>query len=642
MNEQADAHATGDIHTEEIADRVSLLQEIPFFKALNPDDLSRIVTYLNPKDFSPGTKILTQDQPVDGVYFLQSGEIQILVSNEQTGQEELITHGYKGECFGEMSTLRGETSASATVLTTCRSRFLFINREEFLRLVDEFNLWPHFVNVLASRLEQTNHRMTEVMKHLKQGMVQVDKSGCVTGKFSMGFVRLIGGEVNEIHGRSFVDLVFSDCPEARKKWYDNYSLAIMSNPDQAELILNLLPEECLFQHPEKGERIFRISYDLCVYQKQVIGVDIGMEDVTRVRELARKSAELEKEKSIITEIYTKPETFRILLELLNNVKNDLAEAENALMAGEVSRENIRNWMGHLHSLKGTSRFLELEELGEAAHRMEDILTEISSGKKAPRESLESFKSAKAEIKAGMDHVSQILVGMGEETRKRLTAEVIFSRNEIDALETLVPRSSKAYRIIQKAKKIPSQKLVEGWKDELERISQALSKKVIFRVMGESVPLPGNVYNIMKAPLVHLLRNCAEHGIETTEQRRKAGKPSVGLITFSAEVTEDAIRLQIQDNGKGIDKEKILRKANQLKEKDKLLRPKIDQLISENRYLAMLFLPGFSTSENVTDLSGRGVGLDVVQRAATEAGGSISMKTVPGKGTKFILAFPKNA
>ncbi len=641
MTDNSDKRSVESSGRTEIDARIALLRSISFFKNLDEEKLCEIVKHLLAKSFPPGTQILTQDQFVDGVYFLQDGEIQVLVSNEQTGQEELITHGYKGECFGEMSTLRGEQMASATILTSVPCKFLYIARDDFLQLVKEFNLWPQFVNVLASRLEQTNHRMTEVMKHLKQGMVQVDKKGMITGKFSMGFVRLIGGEVNEIHGKSFPDLVLVKGGEAEKKWRDNYSLAIMSNPQQAELILNLLPTETNFFHPEFGDRIFKISYDLCIYQKKVIGMDIGLEDVTRVRELAQKSEELEKEKGIIKEIYTKPETFRTLLTLLEEVEQDLEDAELGLAARKLDKEDIRNWFGRMHSLKGTSHFLKLDELGAAAHQMENVFARLKEDSPDLGSLQTFFEESLADYNEKIDYINDILSHMSEQTRNRLTAELVMSRDEVQDLEATLEAGSPAMEILQKSKKIPSHKLVEGWKEELERICQNKQKKIIFRVMGESIPIPGYIYDSMKVPLVHLLRNCVEHGIENIEERKKGGKPSVGLITFKAEQTEDTVSIHIQDNGRGIRKEEILEKAKQVSQKDSVLKPTIEKLISENRLLAILYLPGFSTSEKVTELSGRGVGLDEVQRSAVKVNGAIAMKTLPGKGTKFTISFPRS-
>ncbi len=626
-------------HSHEIDARVALLKEIPFFQFLETIKLTEIVRNLLAKTFPPSTKILTQNKPVEGIYFLQKGEVQVFVSNEETEQVELITHGYKGECFGEMSTLRGELNASATVLTTQECRFLYIDRNDFLQLVNEFNLWPQFVNVLASRLEQTNHRMTEVMKHLKQGMVQVDHNALITGKFSMGFVRLIGCEVNEIHGRSFPDMIFADSPEARKKWQENFSLTITSTPDQAALILNLLPNECIFKNPKTEKRILKITYDLCIYHKQVVGVDIGLEDVTRVRELDLKSRELEKEKNVIKEIYTKPETFRMLLRLLTIIQTDLDAAKKAIANNTVPKEKLRNWLGNLHSLKGTSYFIKLDEMGVASHQLENIFTRINNGEEPVINFYTEFLLKKTDLETQISYVDHILSGMSEETRKRLTAELVFSNDEAEALENLLKKSPQAMDLLLKAKMVSSQKLVEGWKDELERISQNLSKKIIFRTIGEPVSIPGRLFNILKVPMVHLLRNCAEHGIESIKERKKVGKPSVGLISFQAEKTAKQYNLYIQDNGKGISKNDIIAKAKEMIKRSSDLEPRIVRLLEEDRLLAILFLPGFSTTDKITDLSGRGVGLDVVQRAASEAGGKIVMKTVPGKGTKFTLSFP---
>lgn len=635
-----DQQTTHSNTNKELQARLALLKEISFFKLLTEKQLVEIAKHLKGKTFNPGEKVLTQDQAVDGVYFLQQGEVQILVSNEQTGQEELITHGFKGEVFGEMSTLRKDIPASASVVSARQSKFLFINRHDFLDYVNRFNLWSDFVNILSSRLEQTNHRMTEVMKHLKQGMVQVDTRGKITGKFSMGFVRLIGREISQLNGESFPGLVFKDCQDSMRKWTDNFSLAIMSNPQQAELILDLLPNECTFHHPEKGSRIFGVSYDLCIYQKKVIGMDIGIEDITRVRELAQKSADLEKEKKVIGEIYTKPETFRTLLNLISEIRDNLVAAETAFQTQKIKKEDCRIWLGNMHSLKGTAYFLQLNEIGEAAHQVEDVLSALTTAEASVSLDVKEFKSSVSNLERHLSYVDQVLTNMGEETRKRMTAEVVMSQQETDYLEKALVHDSHAFSILQKARKIPSQKLVEGWKQELERLCIRLSKKAIFRTHGESIPIPGNIFKALKVPLLHILRNCAEHGIESNEERKKIGKPSVGLISFKAELSETQYLIHIQDNGRGIDKNKVKEKAHAVSIQKPILKPQIDSLLAENKVFAILFLPGFSTSDEITDISGRGVGLDVVQKAVISLGGTISMKSLPGKGTKFTLCFPR--
>ncbi|MCG8334796.1 MAG: cyclic nucleotide-binding domain-containing protein [Proteobacteria bacterium] len=628
-------------NTTEIEARISLLREISFFKDLSYEELAHVSNHLKAKNYVAGQRVLNEDQPVDGVYFLRNGEVQILVSNEQTGQEELITLGYKGECFGEMSTLREDIQASASVVCAENCQFLFIGKTDFLRYVNEYKLWPHFVNILASRLEQTNHRMTEVMRHLKQGMVQVDTNGLITGKFSMGFVRLTGSEMNKLHGASFKDLVFASCHDSIRKWTNNFSLAIMSNPEQAELIINLLPSECVFHHPQKGLRIFRITYDLCTYQKKVIGMDIGLEDVTRVRELAKKSEELEKEKGILSEIYTKPDTFRTLLNLIAEIRKNMKNADSAFNIGRINKDDARIWLGNIHSLKGAGNFLKLNELGKTAHKAETLLASITDSGDVKEDLKTEFYSIRSKLENQFGYIDTILDNMGDETRKRMTAELVMSKRETQSFESVLDKNSQAFALLQKARKIPSQTLVEGWKEELERISRNILKKIMFRIVGESIPIPGSLYDALKVPLVHLLRNCAEHGIESMEERKSAGKPAVGLITFKAEVDEKHYHIHIQDNGGGINKDRVHKKAVQVAAKNRLLQTKIETLLKENRILAILFLPGFSTSEMVTDLSGRGMGLDVVQRAAMSVDGTISMKSVPSKGTKFTLSFPKH-
>ncbi|MBU3917409.1 Hpt domain-containing protein, partial [bacterium] len=346
-----------------------------------------------------------------------------------------------------------------------------------------------------------------------------------------------------------------------------------------------------------------------------------------------------KEKNVVREIYTKPETFRTLLHLLNEISLDIKSMNSQMRDNSISQEDLRYRLGNLHSLKGTSYFLNLDELGKAAHQMETLIVRLKENSASPNLLMIEYEKKREALEHHMNYVNSILEGMSDETRKRLTAELILSKEETANLESTLKTQPKALSILLKAKKVSSQRLVEGWKEELERICQNLPKRIVFRNIGEPISLPGDLFSKLKAPMIHLLRNCAEHGIESINERKKNKKPSAGLISFSAEYANGQYALHVQDNGRGVSKIHVISKAEEVIKKGSDLSPTIERLLNENKILAILFLPGFSTKEKTTELSGRGVGLDVVQRAVSEAGGKIFMKTVPGKGTKFTMTFP---
>lgn len=166
------------------------------------------------------------------------------------------------------------------------------------------------------------------------------------------------------------------------------------------------------------------------------------------------------------------------------------------------------------------------------------------------------------------------------------------------------------------------------------LSVQLGKKVELKLSGVHTELDKTVLEKMSDPLVHLVRNALDHGIETSEKRRQAGKPETGLLHLHAYHQGGNIIIQISDDGAGFDLDKIRAKAV----KQGLLS-KDDLLTDEQQLHEMVFLPGFSTAEQVNDLSGRGVGMDVVRRNIRSLGGMIDIQSKKNQGTTFRIRLP---
>lgn len=165
------------------------------------------------------------------------------------------------------------------------------------------------------------------------------------------------------------------------------------------------------------------------------------------------------------------------------------------------------------------------------------------------------------------------------------------------------------------------------------LSKQLGKKIDLKLLGESTELDKTVMEKIGDPLVHLVRNALDHGLELPEERRAAGKSETGTITLNAFHQGGNIIIEIIDDGKGLNSERILAKARAngvIGESEILTDEQIQELI---------FQPGFSTAEKVTDVSGRGVGMDVVRRNILELNGSIEVRSVAGKGSTFTIRLP---
>ncbi len=181
--------------------------------------------------------------------------------------------------------------------------------------------------------------------------------------------------------------------------------------------------------------------------------------------------------------------------------------------------------------------------------------------------------------------------------------------------------------------VPVETMLTRFQRLVRDLSATLNKKVNFTAEGTDTELDKNIIEKLTDPILHIIRNCIDHGIETPEERKKAGKPEEGKIRFKAFYSGASVHIQVHDDGKGIDPENIRKKAVERG----LISPEAS--LSRKETFDLLFQPGFSTSENVTDVSGRGVGMDVVKRNLSEIRGEVEVDSEPNAGTTLTVKLP---
>jgi two-component system chemotaxis sensor kinase CheA len=167
------------------------------------------------------------------------------------------------------------------------------------------------------------------------------------------------------------------------------------------------------------------------------------------------------------------------------------------------------------------------------------------------------------------------------------------------------------------------------------VSRQLGKKVRLVLEGESAEADKHIVESLGDPLIHILRNSLDHGLEPPDVRRAAGKPEEGRILVRASQEGDRVSIEIEDDGRGIDPVLVKRKAF---EKGLVDEARLDTL-SDAEAIQFIFAPGFSTAETVSNLSGRGVGMDVVNSSLQKIGGNIRLTSEKGRGTRIVLTLP---
>lgn len=245
-------------------------------------------------------------------------------------------------------------------------------------------------------------------------------------------------------------------------------------------------------------------------------------------------------------------------------------------------------------------------------------------------------AATQSVRIDLKKLDMLIDGVGELViaqamlAQRLTNENLAHIEELALIETLV-RDIQEHAMAFRAQPISS---VFGRVPRLLReLGSSTGKHVKLEVAGETTELDKTVIERLSEPMTHLIRNAVDHGIEPPEERRAAGKDPEGTLTLSAEQKAGRIIIRIADDGRGIDRDRVLAKAIA----NGLVAPEAQ--LSDEDIHQLIFAPGFSTAATVSNISGRGVGMDVVKQNVKELGGRITIESVPGKGTTFSLALP---
>jgi two-component system chemotaxis sensor kinase CheA len=224
-------------------------------------------------------------------------------------------------------------------------------------------------------------------------------------------------------------------------------------------------------------------------------------------------------------------------------------------------------------------------------------------------------------------ITQAMIRQNPSVQESTDRKLIRDISQLAGITSELQRTSTSLRMV------PIKQTFQRMSRLVRDLSKKAGKIISVEMVGEDTEIDRNMIEEIYNPLVHMVRNSVDHGVGTPKERVKAGKPEKGLIQLRAYHKGGNIVIEIIDDGKGLNREKILKKAE-----EKGLIVSSDNL-SEHEIYKLLFLPGFSTAEKVTEISGRGVGMDVVKRAVEKLRGKIEVSSVKGEGSTFATLFP---
>jgi len=499
-------------------------------------------------------------------------------------------------------------------------------------LLDKLRKNPNII------IEQDKDILYQVCDQLAKIVSKISKTYMEPKEFNLSdLVELIQNRIETIEksGRYGEEVYFDDL--IKKDTVEKY---IQHLYDSFESIENLLGElEDAPQNQEKQEDYHRLIHNL-KGNSSLIGFHQLEEIFIQIEEL--NSCFLKSDNTIPSNLY------QFYREIFNDLENDLAAVQFDDKKVSLKIRNKTKISKDLIDLKAKKIWNKplgeiLVLLGEASPQGVQKALDIQAKNRKALDTIQDTSSQKIErkdIRVQMDKLDHLFNLVGE----LITIEAMINNNK-EMKELNIPSFFKSANMLNKVTReiqevTTSMRMtpLEGIFFKMKRLVRDLSKKmdkpIHFIVSGEETEMDKNIIQELSDPLIHILRNSLDHGIESIEERKKKEKSEKGRIELKADYEGNEIMIEIIDDGKGLDREKILNKA----EKNGLLKVPAESL-SDSEVWRIIFEPGFSTADVVSDISGRGVGMDVVKKNIEKLRGTIDIDSAKDKGTRFRLRIP---
>lgn len=457
---------------------------------------------------------------------------------------------------------------------------------------DELKITTSVITVLFKCLDV----LEKMVKNVKEGITEEIDIHVILEELTKINSGMSGTPVPIVHPENKLSLEYNSydinlIKDAREKHYNVYNVSVSLNKD------------CVL----KSARAFLVYKNL--------------EDSGEIIKSVPPTQDLEEEKfdlSFILTIVTKLDK-----EIIRKKVNGISEIETV----------------EIEEVGDLSQVADVEPLNVKVAESPQAITKTVENKvaeiKVVKEDEKTVKKSHQSVRVDLDRLDNFMTLVGELVIHRTRLEQISNMYKLNDLNETLEQVGRItldlQDLVMKIRMLPVERVFNRFPRMIRDLANDLGKEIELIIEGEETELDRTVIDEIGEPLVHLIRNAADHGIESTEDRIKAGKNPKGTVKLIAYQEGNKAIIKIEDDGKGLNVEKIKLKAQNM-------GINIDGM-SDSDLKNLIFLQGFSTSDKVTDVSGRGVGMDVVKTKVSSIGGIIEIQSELGKGTSIIIRLP---
>ena len=492
------------------------------------------------------------------------------------------------------------------------------------------------------KAQKAEAAVKSIMENISQGIFNISLDGVISPGCSKELSKLFGKDIEDIEEKEFDEACLPELIKNRKGEFKNWLNFVENAPDSMEWpdVVELAPfHERQFTLNDE-EKIYNFEY-FKVKNDEDTSLMVVIEDVTEQRLLEKQLSEARNEYESNLELLNNVMNLNSseLFSFLQECDNIMESVENISADSKVDTDTVNRIFRGVHSLKGGASTLNFSNLSEIAHNVEDYLDDL----RRESESADSkdLKSKVADIKAELNNIYTVVNRFNVQKHSHTPdteQTVTINISDLDSITSQLDETrdpSLGISLIENLKMIPLNQCEATLQNMVCDLTEKLDKKAALTVSSDC-KLPYELFNRLSNPLIHLVRNALDHGIESVSEREKKGKNEIATILINGEEKDQEYCIRIEDDGQGIQTDKVKEVA--LK-KDLISQ---DQIFKDEEALQLIFHPGLSTKNVVTEISGRGVGLDSVKHTIEELGGSLEVKNKKDFGTVFIIKIPSLA